>query len=221
MKNKIFLLVLFLFNLLCFSQEKVDIGVAYKLTYKLDSTSQNSKSENFILYGNKDRSKFLSTVIYVKDSLSEQPNQDAKNIALKYRTPNAYYIITEPKTNTVSQFQTLLNSNVYYSTTDKINWKIENETKVILNLKCRKATAELFGRTWIAWYSEDYPLQFGPYKFYGLPGLIIEVYDSKEDYHFIATQIKPKKNKFINFDLQKKYTEIPKDKFWILKANTI
>jgi GLPGLI family protein len=220
MKTKILLFVALCFNLLCFSQEKVDVFVSYKLTYKLDSTSQNTKGENFILYGNRDKSMFLSTVTYVKDSLLSQPNPNLKEILLKYRTPNSYYIITEPQTNTVSQYQDLVNTKVYYSTTDKIHWKLENESKEIMNLKCRKATTELFGRKWIAWYSEEYSFQFGPYKFYGLPGLIVEIYDSKDDYHFTANLIKQKKNKLINFDIRKNYKEIAKDKFWILDTKS-
>lgn len=220
MKIKILLFAFLCFNLLCFSQEKVDVFVSYILIYKFDSTSQNTKGENFSLYANKDKSMFLSTVTYVKDSLSVQPNPDKKMIALKYRTPNSYYIVTDSQASAVSQYQTFLNSNVYYFNKEKINWKLENETKEIMNLKCRKATTELFGRKWIAWYSEAYPFQFGPYKFYGLPGLIVEVYDTKDDYHFLANQIKQKKNKLVDFDIQKKYKAIPTDKFWALDTKS-
>lgn len=222
MKNQITILVFLMLGHFLMSKEKVDILVAYKLTYKLDSTSQNTKGENFLLYANKDKGKFLSTVTYVKDSLTSQPNHNLKDILIKYRTPNSYYIITEPQTNTVSQYQsqTLADTKVYYSSKDKISWKIENENKNIANIQCRKATTELFGRKWVAWYCEDYPFPFGPYKFYGLPGLIIEIYDTKNDYYFIANQIKQKKDKLIDFDIQKRYTEIPKDKFWMLDTES-
>lgn len=216
MKTKIFVVFTSLFSLLSFSQEKVDISVSYDLTYKLDSTSQETKTEHFLLFANKDKSQFLSTVMYVKDSLSAQPNSDKKMIALKYRTPNDYYIITEPQSNTVTHFQTLVNTNVYYSSNEKMNWKIEKETKLINNLKCKKATTQLFGRNWTAWFTEEYPFQLGPYKFYGLPGLILEVYDAKNYYHFVASQIKPKKDKFIDFNLVKNYKQISKDQFWKL-----
>lgn len=215
MKIKYLSFVFFLFSLFYFCQEKVDIGIAYTLTYKIDSTSQNFKTENFLLYANKERSKFLSAVTYTKDSLSQNSN-NKKDLALRYRTPNDYYIIIEPQTNTISQFQNLVNANVYYSSNENIKWHIEKETKQIMNLKCRKATIELFGRNWVAWFSEEYAFPFGPYKFYNLPGLIIEVYDSRNDYHFVATQIKQKKDKLVDFDLRKKYLETPKDTFWKL-----
>lgn len=45
------------------------------------------------------------------------------------------------------------------------------------------------GRNWTAWYTEDIPIQFGSYKFNGLPGLILEIYDDKEHYHFTENSI--------------------------------
>lgn len=38
------------------------------------------------------------------------------------------------------------------------------------------------GRQWIAWFTNEIPFQDGPFKFYGLPGLIVKLEDS-EDYH--------------------------------------
>lgn len=214
MKSKFLFLLAIFYQIHYFGQEKVDIGVSYKLTYKLDSTSNNLQNENFVLYANKDKSKFVSASVYMKDSLSQKPNVELRSISLKYSTPNNYYIITELKTNTIKHFQTFLSSKIYYRISDKINWSIQKETKTIQNLKCQKATTELYGRKWIAWFTEDYPFPIGPYKFYGLPGLIIEVYDSENDYHFVANQIKAKKNKLVDFDIEKKFVETTKDKFW-------
>ena len=35
-----------------------------------------------------------------------------------------------------------------------------------------------------AWFSTDLPFQEYPYRFHGLPGLIVELYDEQNDYHF-------------------------------------
>ena len=66
----------------------------------------------------------------------------------------------------------------------KILWNIENETKVSSSLQLQKATADFAGRQWTAWFSRDFPFQEGPYKFHGLPGMIIEIFDDKKNYHF-------------------------------------
>jgi GLPGLI family protein len=52
-------------------------------------------------------------------------------------------------------------------------WILSNEEKIINNFKCRKAT-DTTGIT-TAWYCTDIPINDGPYIFWGLPGLIIEL----------------------------------------------
>lgn len=37
---------------------------------------------------------------------------------------------------------------------------------------------------WEAWFTTEIPLPYGPYKFHGLPGLILEVYDTKNNFIF-------------------------------------
>ena len=62
----------------------------------------------------------------------------------------------------------------------KIIWKIYSETEKIGNYMAQKATTEMFGRKWIAWFSTELPFQDGPYKFHGLPGLIVKIEDSSK-----------------------------------------
>lgn len=52
-------------------------------------------------------------------------------------------------------------------------WILSNEEKIINNFKCHKAT-DTTGIT-TAWYCTDIPINDGPYIFWGLPGLIIEL----------------------------------------------
>lgn len=73
---------------------------------------------------------------------------------------------------------------------DELVWTIEAETKIILGMQAQKAIASYGGRTWIAWFTTEIPLHNGPYIFQGLPGLIIEIADSKNDYTFSLIQIK-------------------------------
>ncbi|WP_417431832.1 GLPGLI family protein [Halpernia sp.] len=66
----------------------------------------------------------------------------------------------------------------------KILWDLVAEQKTINSYKVSKAECELFGRKWIAWYTVEIPIQEGPYKFKGLPGLILQISDSKNEYNY-------------------------------------
>lgn len=57
------------------------------------------------------------------------------------------------------------------------SWSLENETKEIAGFDCNKATASFRGRNYTAWFATDIPVNAGPWKFFGLPGLIMEVSD--------------------------------------------
>jgi hypothetical protein len=77
-----------------------------------------------------------------------------------------------------------------------------NEEKEISGYKCKKATTTFSGRDYVAWYSSDLTLSEGPYKFYGLPGLILSISDDKKQHSFDAIGIK-KINESYNLDYDK------------------
>lgn len=69
---------------------------------------------------------------------------------------------------------------MYYSKEESFifDWKITNETKKIGSFKCKKATTKFRGRNYIAWFAPEIPVSYGPWKLNGLPGLILEAYDT-------------------------------------------
>ncbi|MDR6159357.1 GLPGLI family protein [Chryseobacterium sp. SLBN-27] len=63
-----------------------------------------------------------------------------------------------------------------YDKVPKIDWKIEeNQTKTIAGYKCLKATGIFRGTNITAYFTKELPYSAGPFKFYGLPGLILDV----------------------------------------------
>lgn len=66
-------------------------------------------------------------------------------------------------------------------------WQIvADSVRNLLGYSCNKAVCHFKGRTWTAWYAEDIPLDNGPWKLCGLPGLILSASDSTQQYLFEA-----------------------------------
>jgi GLPGLI family protein len=77
------------------------------------------------------------------------------------------------------------NKNSYYSDTIyPMNWTLVSGTKRVGETECLKALTIFRGRSYTAWYAPSIPLSDGPWKFGGLPGLIMEVYDSDKFCHY-------------------------------------
>lgn len=68
-------------------------------------------------------------------------------------------------------------------------WELSDSTRKILGYTCHKAEAAFRGRTWTAWYTTEIPVSSGPWKLYGLPGLILDTYDSRMDYRYTVIGI--------------------------------
>ena len=90
-------------------------------------------------------------------------------------------------------------------------WKIEKETKKIGKFNCKKATTTFRGRTYTAWFTSDIPLPYGPWKLHGLPGLILEAYDSNKNayWYFKSAEYPSKTRQNAN------YMSIPKGLKWL------
>lgn len=72
---------------------------------------------------------------------------------------------------------------------EAIKWSIKEEEKSILGYTARLATCIFRGREYKAYFAKDIPIQFGPWKFSGLPGLILEIYDVDNQVRFTAIKI--------------------------------
>ena len=69
------------------------------------------------------------------------------------------------------------------------NWAIVAETKTLGSYRVQKATTSFRGRRYEAWFAPDLPIALGPWKFGGLPGLILEVYDTDKKFVYEASSI--------------------------------
>jgi GLPGLI family protein len=65
------------------------------------------------------------------------------------------------------------------------DWEILSDTTTILGYHCQKAQCSWRGRDWTAWFTTEIPVSEGPWKFYGLPGLITKLHDTQNHYSFV------------------------------------
>lgn len=78
----------------------------------------------------------------------------------------------------------------YEENKPEFNWVIQNRHKVIASYPCQCASVTFRGRQYEVWFTPAIPVSAGPFKFGGLPGLILEVQDSKHHYTFTCIGLK-------------------------------
>ena len=70
-----------------------------------------------------------------------------------------------------------------------MHWTLGSEKQTVCGYQCQRATCHWRGRDFVAWFTSQIPLKSGPWKFGGLPGLIMKVYDTKHVYIWEAVSV--------------------------------
>lgn len=85
----------------------------------------------------------------------------------------------------------LLSDNyVYEEPSNPMNWDLTSGADTICGYPCRKATTSFRGRNWTVWYCTDIPIDNGPWKFGGLPGLILKAESEDKEHKFEAIALR-------------------------------
>lgn len=198
MRTKIILLILSFFVKFYISQNN-SYRVTYKITYIKDSLEQNTKNEEYsYLYLDNNNSFFLTVNKFKSDSALSQA---------KKSNFNSTTLLSRPKFN--SNFNFLIKKNLKKDSiiykekiagignfvyreenTFKGKWNLSSKESLnIIDNITHKAYISYGGRNWTAWYANNISISDGPYKFNGLPGLILKIYDDKKQYVFEAVGI--------------------------------
>ena len=150
----------------------------YEYQFKTDSLSEDLTKENMILDINPEDVKFYPYFFAENDSINKLKNNNNSS------WDDVLPVLKRNRGTNKNTSYILLNDLFSLQTEDPITWKLSSETKSIAHYNLQKATATFGGRNWKAWFTTDINLNEGPYKFRGLPGLIFEITDEKNNFSF-------------------------------------
>lgn len=162
----------------------------YQVTMKPNANDKSDvKTELAYLDVTPEKSVFVSEKSVKRDSLMERMratnNFSFNREQMDALRSNINYTIEKDLINQKTSHKQRIGRDVYtYEEDRSIEWKILPETTMIDQYKAQKASATFAGRVWNAWFTMDVPFQDGPYKFSGLPGLVLKVEDEQGDYSF-------------------------------------
>lgn len=167
--KKIILFTLLFISTLYFSQQ---VHVRYLMVLSPYTTSH----EDVYIKNNQ--------VLSIQDSIiTNNKLTDSWTLAVNLdngRKPSKKYFVSDLNNENERNF--FFTANVesrdffIYDKVPKPDWKIEeNSTKTIAGYKCTKATGVFRGSKVTAYFAKDLPYSAGPFKFYGLPGLILDI----------------------------------------------
>jgi GLPGLI family protein len=188
------------------------VKVSYSLQYNKDAAKSDEKSIDLqaLLIG-KNVSKYYSqywldynvfTTEWVKthDTYPQIKEKGAWSYEVFKNYPS--------EMETVTDIGSMLGGNyIYEEKMPVFNWQLENEYQTIFNYSCQKATVSFRGREWTSWFTPEIPIPDGPWKFGGLPGIILKVSDNQNQFVYECTGLENLKKKepikFYKLDYQK------------------
>ncbi len=186
-------------------ENKVIDKLKYTITYRTKSVRDTTKtdSEGRYDYENDDmqlevgeKVSYFYSATYRAYEEELRKSVDANNIAIPTSTSARGSISMDFYRNYPTGKSTYLDKVIRekFRITEPLEqpqWDIiADSTKQILNYDCQMARCTFKGRTWTAWFTADIPLDNGPWKLCGLPGLILRAYDSKQQYIFDCVGMK-------------------------------
>ncbi|MDO4984252.1 MAG: GLPGLI family protein [Prevotella sp.] len=200
----------------------------YKYTYIRDTLTGKSDNDLLALQIGHKISKCYSQYSVQVDSILALPNSDdvllqhiKQAISAKTDYPHkrmkAYVYKNYPNGKMTVTDGVTMQDYVYEDSLDLQNWDIKDSIKTIMGYSVQKAECDFRGRHWTAWFTEDIPVNNGPWKLGNLPGLIMEAYSDGMQNHFVINGLEKTANEPIVFSKtyvgSRKYVRTTRKKF--------
>jgi GLPGLI family protein len=167
--------------------------IHYKFTWVRDTANRAAPyTENMVLYAGKSASAYRSYdgIVYkaqFKKAFAEaaaaspdgRPMINRRGVGSNveyYQYPNERKLLTKD--------ELLMNSYSIIGPMPIIDWKTSGDTATFGGLHCQRASCHFKGRDYTAWFCPDMPVHTGPWKLNGLPGVIVDAHDAKNEVVF-------------------------------------
>ncbi|MCZ8145472.1 GLPGLI family protein [Flavobacterium sp.] len=203
------------------TNKSTDLSVSYTMVYKNHINAKATQTANTTLIV-KDQESLFTFEGMMNFNRIQKERALVMGDLLMNKMP--VHFLIKSKGDQVEHFETIGSDS--YSFKEKINhsWKLIDSDTLIHGFVCKKAVLNYAGREWNAWYTPEIPIAVGPYKFHGLPGLIMAINDREHVFSFIANEVK--KGHFV-FDSKiedyfikdggKPFESINKDEFYKIR----
>lgn len=196
---KLFLFISIITTLSSFGQDSslAMLEVVYETKHMKDSNLVTNFTTDYItMHVSKDISKYYNYELWV---LEQNPTKSySEDFRPRSNYLNAYFNFFHNKILYTEQVlaKSKFGMEIEYPS---IDWKLDTTKKIILGYICQRATGYFKGRNYQVWFCPELPFSSGPWKFCGLPGLILEVVDEKKQVFFTAQLVSnvSKKNIFL------------------------
>lgn len=166
--------------------------VHYRLSVINDVQIKNDYQKyDLVLQVGRRLSKFSDYGEFVNDSivLAEEMQGVPRNVIMQGMLSRRHGLYSEaiyknmPAGKYTVTDKILINPYSYEESIPQMDWNIiANADSMILGYKCEKAACHFRGRDYIAWFTGEIAIDNGPWKFHGLPGLILKVEDESKEY---------------------------------------
>ena len=177
----------------------------YRLTYRPDSTAPATRTEAMCLRLGSRLSRFeTSNALFIDSTITAamasvtlaQQRGETPNINIDNPDRSRFssffrgVLFKMPTAKEVVVYDRIGHTSYIYEEPTPLTWTITPGTATVAGYVCQRATTAFGGRQWEAWFTREVPVGDGPYKFCGLPGLIVKVGDTRDHYLFELTQLR-------------------------------
>lgn len=153
--------------------------VSYRMLYERRPESEQPMEDLLLLQVGRNVTKFYSYKTWQTDSLVRvtPPEQVLANLG-SFHGGVKDVLFRDAKAGRLTHTDQIgMDHLLYTEPLPDCGWELADGERTILGYACRRATCTFRGRNYEAWYAPEIAVSCGPWKFGGLPGLILAIRD--------------------------------------------